>query len=101
MPHGLYQISVALTVLNKLIKLKDPEILADTCWTLSYLCDGPNENIAAVIESGVTERCVELLMHPETKVKVPALRTVGNLVTSFDEHTHFLILLLAIKIKSI
>ena len=80
-------VSPALTVLNKLIKLKDPEILADTCWTLSYLCDGPNENIAAVIESGVTERCVELLMHPETKVKVPALRTVGNLVTSFDEHT--------------
>lgn len=55
-------ISPALTVLTKLIYSLDDEVLIDACWALSYLSDGTNDKIQAVIESGVCRRLVDLLM---------------------------------------
>lgn len=56
------QISPALSVLTKLVFSLDDEVLIDACWALSYLSDGSNDKIQAVIESGVVRRLVELLM---------------------------------------
>jgi len=84
-------VSPALTTLGTLIFQLDDEVLTDACWALSYLSDGPNEKIAAVIESGVTVRVVELLMHPSPAVRTPALRTVGNIVSGDDLQTQIVI----------
>ena len=85
-PPPLFEwVSPALVTLNQLISQLDDEVLTDACWALSYLSDGPNEQIAAVIESGVTKRLVELLMHPSPAVQTPALHTLGNLVTAGDD----------------
>jgi importin subunit alpha-1 len=43
----------ALNTLAQLIYSTDDAILTDACWALSYLSDGPNDKIQAVIESGV------------------------------------------------
>jgi hypothetical protein len=56
------QIVPALTVLTKLVFSLDDEVLIDACWAISYLSDGSNDKIQAVIESGVVRRLVELLM---------------------------------------
>jgi len=85
------QISPALTVLTKLIYSLDDEILIDACWAISYLSDGSNDKIQAVIESGVCRRLVDLLMHHSTAVQTPALRSVGNIVTGDDLQTQVVI----------
>uniref|UniRef100_A0A7S0I2R3 Importin subunit alpha n=1 Tax=Hanusia phi TaxID=3032 RepID=A0A7S0I2R3_9CRYP len=81
----------ALPTLASLIYSNDEEVLTDACWALSYLSDGTNEKIQAVIEAGVCRRLVELLMHHSPQVKTPALRTVGNIVTGDDNQTQLVI----------
>ncbi|MCI09564.1 importin subunit alpha-1-like, partial [Trifolium medium] len=77
----------ALPALAGLIHSNDEEVLTDACWALSYLSDGTNDKIQAVIEAGVCPRLVELLLHPSPSVLIPALRTVGNIVTGDDQQT--------------
>ena len=69
----------------------DEEVLTDACWALSYLSDGTNDKIQAVIEAGVCRRLVELLGSRHPSVLIPALRTVGNIVTGDDYQTQIII----------
>ncbi|TVU17528.1 hypothetical protein EJB05_33570 [Eragrostis curvula] len=85
------QVKPALPALQRLIHSQDEEVLTDACWALSYLSDGTNDKIQAVIDSGVFPRLVELLMHPSASVLIPALRTVGNIVTGDDLQTQCVI----------
>jgi HEAT repeat protein len=85
------QVSPALTILTKLIYSMDDEVLIDACWAISYLSDGANEKIQAVIESGLCRRLVDLLTHPSTAVQTPALRSVGNIVTGDDMQTQVIV----------
>ena len=84
-------VAPALPTLTKLVYAMDDEILIDACWAISYLSDGANEKIQAVIESGVCRRLVDLLMHPSAAVQTPALRSVGNIVTGDDMQTQVIV----------
>jgi len=55
-------VAPALQVLAHLLYNNDEEVLTDACWAISYLSDGPNDRIQAVIEANVVPRLVELLM---------------------------------------
>ena len=90
-PPDFDAVRIALPTLVHLIYATDDEILTDACWATSYLSDGPNERIQAVIEAGMTRRLVELLMHPSIAVQTPALRTVGNIVTGNDLQTQIIV----------
>ncbi|KAI5064309.1 hypothetical protein GOP47_0020979 [Adiantum capillus-veneris] len=90
-PPPFEQTKIALPALERLIHSSDEDVLIDACWALSYLSDGTNDKIQAVIEAGVCRRLVELLLHPSPSVLVPALRTVGNIVTGDDAQTQFMI----------
>ncbi|KAJ8766859.1 hypothetical protein K2173_009192 [Erythroxylum novogranatense] len=85
------QVRPALPALERLVHSSDEEVLTDACWALSYLSDGTNDKIQAVIEAGVCPRLVELLFHPSPSVLIPALRTVGNIVTGDDMQTQCII----------
>ncbi|KAK1280066.1 Importin subunit alpha-1 [Acorus gramineus] len=90
-PPPFEQTKPALPALERLIHSNDEEVLTDACWALSYLSDGTNDKIQAVIEAGVCPRLVELLLHPSPSVLIPALRTVGNIVTGDDMQTQAVI----------
>jgi len=81
----------ALPLLAKLLFSPDIETVTDACWALSYISDGPNDRIQAVLTAGVAPRLVELLSSSTSSVQTPALRTVGNIVTGDDPQTQFII----------
>lgn len=82
------QVGPAIPVLAGLLaSCSDEECLADALWGISYLTDGDEARIAAVLASGVAMRLVACLTHTSSKLKVPALRAIGNIVTGSDEQT--------------
>jgi importin subunit alpha-6/7 len=84
-------VSVCLKDLARLLYSPDEQVIIDACWALSYLSDGDNVRIQAVMEAEVGLRVVELLMHSSPAVQTPALRVVGNIVTGDDLQTQCII----------
>lgn len=87
----------ALPLLARFLFSQDTETVTDACWALSYISDGPDYRIQAVLNAGVAPRLVELLGFNSTAVQTPALRTVGNIVTGDDTQTQFIINLNALS----
>ncbi|GIX60599.1 importin alpha, putative [Babesia caballi] len=81
----------AIPYLAKLLDHADTEVLTDACWALSYISDGNEEHIQAVLDSGAVPRLVQLLDHSQPVIQTPALRTVGNIATGNDRQTQTIV----------
>ena len=68
-------------------------VVQDSCWALSYMTDGPDEQIELALQAGVLARVVQLLEVEENSMIAPALRVLGNFVTGNDVLTQVTILL--------
>jgi len=87
-PHPPFEVvKQCLPTLAHLIQNEDKEVLADSCWALSYLTDGTNDKIQEVVNAGVIPRLTQLLDSGDIPVVTPALRTLGNIVTGSDIQT--------------
>jgi importin subunit alpha-1 len=84
-------VSAFLPVLVALLHHTDEEVIVDCCWAVSYLSDGSNAHIQAVLNSGVLPRLVQLLGHTSVSVQTPALRAIGNIATGDDMQTQALV----------
>lgn len=81
------QISSCLGTLYILLHLEDKDVLGDSCWAISYITDGDDERIQAVVEAGLIPRLVKLMQSDSREIVVPALRAIGNVVTGTKEQT--------------
>ncbi|XP_043285890.1 importin subunit alpha [Venturia canescens] len=90
-PPPFEMVKCALPALNRILNCDDSDVLADACWALSYLTDGINDKIQAVVESDVVPKLVSLLRVPDVIVLTPALRAVGNIATGNDYQTDAII----------
>ena len=86
-------VSPALPVLKNLLHHSDEKVVTDACWALSYLSDGPNTHIQAIVnafdDTGV-RRLVELLSHPNASLQVSALKTAGNIAAGNISQTQLI-----------
>ncbi|CAI9104604.1 OLC1v1003310C1 [Oldenlandia corymbosa var. corymbosa] len=72
-------VCAALPNVQLLVYFDDFIVLSHACWALLHLSDGSNDVIQSLIKAGVYPRLVELISHPSPYVRLPALRTVGNI----------------------
>mmetsp|Transcript_13398 Transcript_13398/g.19165 ORF Transcript_13398/g.19165 Transcript_13398/m.19165 type:complete len:545 (+) Transcript_13398:119-1753(+) len=77
----------ALPYLANLLHSDNKEAQVDALWALSYISDGENERIQAVMNTGITAKVVELLDVESSSIVTPCLRIVGNFATGNDEQT--------------
>ncbi|CAJ1956407.1 unnamed protein product [Cylindrotheca closterium] len=81
-------VAPAIPYLADLLK-KDVSIETkiDATWALSYLSDGPNERIEAIMNTDIVATLIGFLAANSTQLMTPTLRCLGNFVTGSDEQT--------------
>jgi importin subunit alpha-1 len=62
-------------------------VLPDVCWALSYISDGDDDRIDAVMNTGITPALISMLTHADAGVVTPVLRTLGNFVSGNERQT--------------
>eukprot|EP00253_Pinus_taeda_P004943 PITA_04943 len=85
------QIKNVFPVLRWLIHIQDHDVLTCACWALACLTDGSTLNVQAVIDADICPKLVELLSYQSSYVVIPALETIGNIVTGDDVQTQVVI----------
>jgi hypothetical protein len=90
--HTFYHLSnqTASEILSAFLKLifhRDMVILNDSVWGLCHLTDSGPRMIQLVINYGFVPILVSLLDHCNEKIQKGALRSIGNIATSTDDHT--------------
>jgi hypothetical protein len=106
-PPPLQHMISSLSVFNNLVFFVDPDIVNDSFWALSYICDADISMADMVIQSNALRRGLYLLNElirklsgeevKDDSAKIgqysisPIIRMVGNIVTGTDEQTSTII----------
>lgn len=81
-------VAPAIPHLANLLSMNNNEALTDALWALSYLSDGSDERIRAVMQGeGIVENIIKLLGHENSSIVSPAVRILGNFVSGDDYQT--------------
>jgi importin subunit alpha-1 len=84
---AIHVIEPALHILGRLITVQNDEVLRDACWAFSYISDGDDDRIQAVLNVRPLGQLVLLLGHAKSAVVTPALRSLGNIISGNDQQT--------------
>lgn len=84
------QVESAIPVIVEILNGDNEDAKVDALWALSYISDGEEDHVDAVLRSNVAKMLVEIV-GVDSKMLTPALRTVGNIVTGNDKQTQAMI----------
>jgi importin subunit alpha-1 len=90
------EISLVAPAIGPLTELLSKEVstdvLVDAVWALSYLSDGDDDRIDAVMKAGVATRLVQFLGDEcAPQLLTPTVRCLGNFATGNDKQTQAVI----------
>jgi hypothetical protein len=74
-------------LVNLLKTCSDQATVIDACWALSHLSDGSNQRIQKLVELEPCYALVKMLQSGQHQLIIPALRTLGNIVSGEDHQT--------------
>jgi hypothetical protein len=84
----LSAVASVLPYLAAMIQYPDSEVVADALWALSYISDGTNDGISAVLAHGALPAIIHHLSSGAGQpIEAPALRCLGNIVSGDDHQT--------------
>eukprot|EP01156_Anaeramoeba_ignava_P007064 Anaeramoba_ignava/a350487_55.p1 GENE.a350487_55~~a350487_55.p1 ORF type:complete len:432 (+),score=120.14 a350487_55:133-1428(+) len=84
-------VSIALPFLERLINSSNIDTVIDSCWALSYLTNGNDDEIEECVNSGIVPTLISLLRSDNLKLLTPVLRAIGNIVTGTDNQTELVL----------
>ena len=85
-------VAPAVPLLANLLKMNCKEAMMDACWALSYISDGDDNRIQAVMNfEGITQTIVSLLGTDNNSILTPTVRILGNFVSGNDMQTQAVI----------
>ncbi|OQR68084.1 importin subunit alpha-1-like [Tropilaelaps mercedesae] len=91
-PPPLEAVVACLPAIKELLMHESNPVVSDACWSLSYISDGNDDRIQQVVDQGVLDRLVNIIHSSHDRnLVVPALRTLGNIVTGNDAQTQAVI----------
>jgi hypothetical protein len=76
-----------LPAIASFIELKDEGVICDSIWALSYLTFGEENQLQDVLDLKILDKIIQLMRHEDIRTSMPALRTVGNLMTGNEKQT--------------
>ncbi|CAG0917011.1 unnamed protein product [Notodromas monacha] len=77
-----------LPVLSYMLDYNNVETVVDALWSLSYLSDGPNDQVQGVVDAGIVPKVVRIMkVANDPRLMTPCVRVIGNVVTGTDEQT--------------
>uniref|UniRef100_A0AC35U1A4 Importin subunit alpha n=1 Tax=Rhabditophanes sp. KR3021 TaxID=114890 RepID=A0AC35U1A4_9BILA len=74
-----------------LMEHQDKAVRQDACWALSYMSDGPDEQIALVASEKTLQILLDMLKSKVDSWVAPALRVFGNIATGADFLTQYVV----------
>ncbi|XP_022686306.1 importin subunit alpha-5-like [Varroa jacobsoni] len=91
-PPPLEAVVECLPAIKQLLMHESNAVISDACWSLSYISDGTDDRIQEVVDQYVLDRLVSIISSSNDRnLVVPALRTLGNIVTGTDVQTQAVI----------
>lgn len=83
----LNMVAPGLPMIAALLQHPDQEVVVDVLWAVSYATDGGEDRVQAVLDAGLFQTVVDYLSSSDPTKQMPALRSVGNVLTGSHGHT--------------
>ncbi|KAJ3424997.1 importin subunit alpha-4 [Anaeramoeba flamelloides] len=87
----LAQISKTLPIFSALLSHTNEQILSDVSWGLAFVAKVNQENINAIINNDCVPKLIKLLHHESREVQLPAIRTIGDMITGDEKSTQYIL----------